>query len=845
MNFIAQGRRRVIALFMATLLASVGFVVFGLDTPGTSSGWRATHGLALLPFLAERTSGDTLLPDQRHGLHGRYGCGHGRQQCNGPADPWGYYIRNCTSFVSWKLSQQGFNTSGMGNATNWGSSSKATGLVNSTPAPGAVAWWAAGTYDQGYLIGSAGHVAYVDSVNSNGSVNIEEYNYGGTGQWHTRTITPGTSTEQVQFIHFADLSGSSGSSPPPPPSGASPIQNGGFNAGTSHWATSGTANLAYYTAVSGMGTNPYEGSGYAATNASSSGDSISETNTATIHTGDTWCASAEVVTIGNATGGSGTLAIWLTGGATNDSSTYAFSNLSGTNNWKPAKTCVTATTAQSYVKVQVYPTPGAPTIGLDAVDVHQTLNANGGFNSGMDYWNAQPGTNYVAYAAADNTGTNPYEGYRFGATNTATSGGSIYQDLPRAVVVGDTFCASAQVVTVGNTTGAAGALYVYLTGGTGTEESHSSFSGLPGGNSWSPIKTCVVATTAHSNIRVQLYPAVNGPTVGVDALDVHASIIQNGGFNVDASHWGITGGLSYMQYSNYNSTLPYEGSGFEVIQASSSSDSLAEARSWGFGVGDTFCASAEVITPGYGSGASGERRRSGCSEAMGPRTRPTASVVCRVATTGRRSRRVSRRPSLRRTARSKSSSTRHRLGHRSVWMRWMCTEHKHRRTFHEWRELAGRYVASSDDARLASHFCSTDTDSLLWELETTKPARWEQDFYAPKRAPRMEARSVRSTSCRRRGLEDSDQACATKLTKLYKSTIHSMWHNMRFNRGRRARSQLLTRTVRVNRPALPPLSNVAKCMLCDPYPVELLRNRSSYAPQRDRVLPCSSRPAPA
>ncbi len=299
------------------------------------------------------------------------------------------------------------------------------------------------------------------------------------------------------------------------------------------------------------------------------------------------------------------MAIWLTGGTTNDSSTIAFSNLPGGNNWKPAKTCVTATTAQSYVKVQVYPTPGAPTIGLDAVDVHQTLSANGGFNSGMNYWNAQPGTNYVAYASADNTGTNPYEGYRFGATNTATAGGSIYQDLLHTVAAGDTFCVSAQLVTVGNTTGAAGALYLYLTGTNATEQSDATFNGLSGGNSWTPIKTCVTATAAHNNIRVQLYPAVNGPTVGVDTLDVHASIIQNGGFNTDSSHWGITGGLSYMQYSNYSSTLPYEGTGFEVIQASSSSDSLVESRSWNFGVGDTFCAQAEVITPGYGSGASG------------------------------------------------------------------------------------------------------------------------------------------------------------------------------------------------------------------------------------------------
>jgi len=601
MHFITHGRLRAISLFMAALLASVGFVAFGPPTSAQAAdGGYPWSGATAVPGGTYEW-GYTSCPTNDTGCMAATDIGTDGNKY-GLADPWGYYIRNCTSWVASKLAANGFNASGYGNAATWGTRATTAGYtVDSTPSAGAVAWFPAYAADAGGNVGVTGHVAYVESA-SGSTANISEYNYGGTGMYHTRSITA-SSAEQVQYIHFITVSG--GGSSPPLPSGASPIENGGFNGSTAHWSASGTANLAYYTAASGTGTNPYEGSGYAATNASQSGDSISETNVATVSPGDTWCASAEVVTVGNATGGSGILVIWLMGGSTNDSSTYTFSNLPGNNSWQSVKTCVTATTNQSYVKVQFYPTPGGPTIGVDAVDVHQTLSANGGFNSGMDYWNAQPGTNYVAYAAADNTGTNPYEGYRFGATNTATTGGSIYQNLPHTIAVGDTFCVSAEVVTVGNTTGGAGTLAIWLTGGTTNDSSTFAFSNLPGGNNWQPAKTCVTATVAQSNIRVQFYPAVNGPTVGVDALDVHASIIQNGGFNVDSSHWSATGGLNYMQYSNYGSTLPYEGTGFEVIQASSSSDSLVETRSWAFGVGDTFCASAEVITPGGGSGASG------------------------------------------------------------------------------------------------------------------------------------------------------------------------------------------------------------------------------------------------
>jgi surface antigen len=103
-------------------------------------------------------------------------------------DPWGFYNRECTSFVAWRLnSRNGFaftNAMGggrFGDAGNWGSNARRLGYtVNMSPAIGSIAWWGAGT------ISTLGHVAWVEAVNGD-NVTIEEYNYN-RGAYTERTI---------------------------------------------------------------------------------------------------------------------------------------------------------------------------------------------------------------------------------------------------------------------------------------------------------------------------------------------------------------------------------------------------------------------------------------------------------------------------------------------------------------------------------------------------------------------------------------------------------------------------------------------------------------------------------
>ncbi|HVE46857.1 MAG TPA: CHAP domain-containing protein [Acidimicrobiales bacterium] len=97
---------------------------------------------------------------------------------------WGFAFRNCTDYVAWKINSLGVsfsNTMGgrrFGNATNWDDNARSLGwTVSTTPRPRSIA-----VREGGY-----GHVAFVESVNADGSVNVSQYNSAGTGGFSTGT----------------------------------------------------------------------------------------------------------------------------------------------------------------------------------------------------------------------------------------------------------------------------------------------------------------------------------------------------------------------------------------------------------------------------------------------------------------------------------------------------------------------------------------------------------------------------------------------------------------------------------------------------------------------------------
>lgn len=111
------------------------------------------------------------------------------------SDDFGYYNRECVSFVAYRLSKEGktgFN--GLGNAINWKPASGLSG--QSKPMIGDVAWFNAADAPGAY-----GHVAYVSGVNGD-TIYLEEYNYG-SGQYahnyHTRTVNKSQVTAFLRF----------------------------------------------------------------------------------------------------------------------------------------------------------------------------------------------------------------------------------------------------------------------------------------------------------------------------------------------------------------------------------------------------------------------------------------------------------------------------------------------------------------------------------------------------------------------------------------------------------------------------------------------------------------------
>ncbi len=119
---------------------------------------------------------------------------------NAVVDPWGMYSRQCVSYTAWKVFQKnGYMPywGGRGNANQWSANARAAGIpVSSTPRAGSVGVIMAGQY---------GHVVWVDSVNSNGTINISQYNFynaGGSGWGHYSEMKGVSAGSYDYYIHF-------------------------------------------------------------------------------------------------------------------------------------------------------------------------------------------------------------------------------------------------------------------------------------------------------------------------------------------------------------------------------------------------------------------------------------------------------------------------------------------------------------------------------------------------------------------------------------------------------------------------------------------------------------------
>lgn len=115
---------------------------------------------------------------QQSGSISGTGLGYPYSSIDAP-DPWGFLTRECTSYVAWywnvvlgKSFVRGGGPTGTGNATNFPTLARNQGYsVSSTPRVGAIISWSSS-----YLM-PYGHVAIVQAVNGDGTINVSEYNW--------------------------------------------------------------------------------------------------------------------------------------------------------------------------------------------------------------------------------------------------------------------------------------------------------------------------------------------------------------------------------------------------------------------------------------------------------------------------------------------------------------------------------------------------------------------------------------------------------------------------------------------------------------------------------------------
>jgi surface antigen len=518
----------------------------------------------------------------------------------------------------------------LGDAGFWPGNAAAHGVVvNDTPSVGAVAEFDPGSAGIPY----PGHVAVVEQVGPHNSwIDISQQNIStdadGYDWMRINPSNPGSGWEQwpSHFIHFAPAGGThapgggsgSGERLAGTLAPAGIVSNGGFAPGDGGgWRASPHSSFAVY--GPGAHTRAYQGAHYGVTSTSAQGGGIFQEINEQVKPGESFCAQAEVVTIGRESGARGQLLLYFFGGRVGtpaQSSSVGFGPLAGGNSWHAVTTCLTATSAHSVVRIQVAPAAHGPLVGVDAVDVHESLAADGGFdaNDGGG-WQAAPGS-WLTVLRNRVGVTGPYEGNGFAATSAHAPGGGIYEDIHLPVAAGTSYCASAEVTTVGGkgAHGAGGSLDLWLLGGAhhvANEVTSSNFGGLAAGT-WSPVSTCVTATSAYSMIRVQFYDAAHTPALGIDAVDVHASLAANGNFARSArGDWQASPHSNFVIFGTPSGhrthrTFPYEGGTYGATATTASGGGFHQDVNAEVMAGESYCAQAEVVTAAGGrTGAGG------------------------------------------------------------------------------------------------------------------------------------------------------------------------------------------------------------------------------------------------
>ena len=470
---------------------------------------------------------------------------------------------------------------------------------------------------------SEGHTAVVTGVDVNhgyGTINILEQNMNGGDGTNTLGVSGNYVEPDYDMVVTGWLQAPSGEVGAADPAtrvrtgvpAADLVLDGGFNhRGNGAWHKTDHSRFRIELGSDlphAPTTVPYEGYGFAVTRSSAPGGGIYQDISFPVKAGESFCADAEVVTAGASSGAKGAMTLWLLGDSAPQSAKARFGPLGGKNDWSPVSSCVTASGAHSHIRIQFYDFPRTPTLGIDAVDVHESFVENGGFDSSEGSGWHPTKHSWLGIERAGALDTMPYSGNGFAVTNTTASSGGIYQDASLAIKKGQSLCADAEVVTAGAHSGARGKMALWLLGESKTQLSFVEFGKLAAKSHWTAVSTCLTASGPHTGFRVQFYDARRAPALGVDGVDVHQSFVENGGFNNHGSAgWHKAANTWFKsEAAGKLGTGAYEGDEFGATSTTVRGGGIYQEVSLPIVAGESLCADAEVVTAAARPGAAGE-----------------------------------------------------------------------------------------------------------------------------------------------------------------------------------------------------------------------------------------------
>jgi len=190
--------------------------------------------------------------------------------------------------------------------------------------------------------------------------------------------------------------------------------------------------------------------------------------------------------------------------------------------------------AQRISDARTFNLPGTiANYGATAPKILQNVLTNPGFELGTNPatgWSVINPAGGVTNRVAYQNPARSHDGSWFLETNETAPGGSVYQDVPVAVTAGGQYTLSIWArVPTGAPTPFTMTLALWGTGLTANQAASKAFSI---GNAWQQVSVTLNATSAHSNLRAQVYLGSVGGQLDLDSASLVNRGLVNSGFEL-------------------------------------------------------------------------------------------------------------------------------------------------------------------------------------------------------------------------------------------------------------------------------------------------------------------------